>query len=383
MSFAEVERAIDAAVGRRVFPGAVLLVRDGDRLFYRRAFGHRSLEPMETPMCEDTVFDIASLTKAVATSVAMMVMVRDGRIALDDRISRFFHNFGGLGKTHITFRHLLSHSSGLPAWRPFYTDILHFERRSGRVNFLGSPEAKEYVYQQITREKVDVPPGTRSEYSDLGFMMIGAAIEAVASTTLDRFCQARIFRPLGLHATGFVNLALMRAHRLEAVTDRIAPTENCPWRHKIVCGEVHDDNAYAMGGVAGHAGLFSTADDLDLLVCHLKDCYYRRAVKPLVPAEIVRELWKIDGSVPGSTWALGWDTPSPVGSSAGSKFARHAVGHLGFTGCSLWIDLEHDRHVLLLTNRVHPSRNNDLIRDFRPYIHDLITEAIEASAKGN
>lgn len=377
MSFEAVERAMDAAVGRRVFPGAVLLVRDADRVFYRRAFGHRSLVPELTPMQESTVFDVSSLTKALATSVALMILIRDGRITLDNRVSRFFHNFGGLGKTYITFRHLLSHSSGLPAWRPYWNDILNFERHSGRINFLGSPEAKEYVYQQITREKVEVPPGTRAEYSDLGFMMIGAAIEAVASTTLDRFCQSRIFRPLGLKNIGFINLNLLRAQHLEAVSDRIAPTEDCPWRERILCGEVHDDNAFAMGGVAGHAGLFAGIDDIDALVCHLKDCYYRRAVKPLLPTDLLREFWTIDGSVPASTWCLGWDSPSPTGSSAGSTLSRHAVGHLGFTGCSLWIDLDHDRHVILLSNRVHPSRSNELIREFRPQIHDLIVEALE------
>ncbi len=376
MSFVEVERAMDAAVERRVFPGAVLLVRSSAGIFYRRAFGHRSLEPEITPMREDTIFDIASITKAVATSVAMMTMVRDGKIAVDNRVTRFFHNFGGLGKTHITFRHLLSHCSGLPAWRPFYSDILNFERRSGRINFLGSPEAKEYVIQQIIREKAEAAPGTRAEYSDLGFMMIGAAIEAVSSTTLDRYCQSHIFRPLGLHATGFINLHLLRAHRLETINEMIAPTENCPWRHHIVCGEVHDDNAFAMGGVAGHSGVFTSIDDLDALVCHLEDCYYDRAVKPLIPTALIREFWKVDGHVPNSTWCLGWDTPSPTDSSAGTKFSRHAVGHLGFTGCSLWIDLERERHVILFTNRVHPNRNNDLIREFRPFIHDLICDAL-------
>lgn len=376
MSFEEVERAMDAAVGRRVFPGAVLLVRDRARGFYLRAFGHRSLEPEITEMHQDMIFDVASLTKAVATSVAMMTIVRDGKIALDNRVTRFFHNFGGLGKTHITFRHLLSHCSGLPAWRPFYSDIVNFERRSARINFLGSPEAREYVYQQISRERIEHPPGTRAEYSDLGFMMLGAAIEAVTSTTLDRYCQQRIFKPLGLHATGFVNLALLRAHHLEPVTDMIAPTENCPWRGKILCGEVHDDNAFAMGGVAGHAGLFTSAKELDVLVCHLKDCYFGRAVNPLLPTSLIKEFWSVQANAPHSTWCLGWDTPSPSDSSAGSKFSRHSVGHLGFTGCSVWIDLERDRHVILLSNRVHPTRNNDLIRELRPYLHDLICDAL-------
>jgi len=375
MSFEPVEREMDAAVGRRVFPGAVLLVREGTRVFYHRAFGHRSLDPEVTPMSEDTIFDVASLTKPFATAVAMMLMVKDGKIALDDRVTRFFHNFGVYGKTHITFRELLSHSSGLPAWQPYYKEIVQIERRGGRINFLGSQGAKHHVYQQIHREHLESPPATRALYSDLGFMLLGAAIEEVSGMALDRFCHERIFRPLGLRATGFVDLALLRSRRMMPVTEMIAPTERCPWRKKILCGEVDDDNAYAMGGVAGHAGLFASAKDLDVLLGRLKDC--ARDAHQMIPQRIVREFWTRDPTVADSTWGLGWDTPSPVGSSAGTRFSPHSVGHLGFTGTSVWLDLERDRHVILLSNRIHPSRDNEQIRAFRPFIHDVIVQALE------
>ncbi len=374
MSFENVEREMDAAVGRRVFPGAVLLVREGTRVFYHRAFGHRSLEPEVTPMSEDTIFDVSSLTKAFATSVAMMLMVKDGKIGLDDRVTRFFHNFGVHGKTHITFRHLLTHSSGLPAWKPYFKGVLQIER-AGRINFLGSHGAKAHVYQELQRERLEGQPGKQAVYSDLGFMLIGAAIEEVSGMHLDRFCHDRIFRPLGMRATGFVDLSLLRTRRMQPVTEMIAPTERCPWRKKILCGEVDDDNAYAMGGVAGHAGLFASAKDLDVLLCRLKDCY--RGNSPLIPQRIAREFWTRDESVPGSTWCLGWDTPSPVGSSAGTHFSAHSVGHLGFTGTSVWLDLERDRHVILLSNRIHPSRDNELIKAFRPFIHDVIVAALQ------
>jgi len=156
-----------------------------------------------------------------------------------------------------------------------------------------------------------------------------------------------------LRATGFVDLSLLRTRRLEPVTEMIAPTERCAWRKKLLCGEVDDDNAYAMGGISGHAGLFASAKDLDALLCRLKECYHTGG--PFLPQRIVREFWTRNEMVPDSTWCLGWDTPSPVGSSAGSHFSRHSVGHLGFTGCSVWLDLEQDRHVLLLSNRVHPA----------------------------
>lgn len=372
MSFETVEREMNAAVVRRVFPGAVLLVREGTRTFYHRAFGHRSLEPEVTQMSEDMIFDLSSLTKAFATSVAMMLMVKDGKIGLEDRVTRFFHNFGVHGKTHITFRHLLAHSSGLPAWKPYYKSLLQIE---GRINFLGSHGAKAYVYQELQRERLDGQPGKQAVYSDLGFILLGAAIEEVSGMTLDRFCHDRIFRPLGLRTTGFVDLSLLRARRVQPVTEMIAPTERCPWRKKILCGEVHDDNAYAMGGVAGHAGLFASAKDLDALLGRLKDCY--RGDSQMIPQRIVREFWRRDEMVPGSTWCLGWDTPSPVGSSAGTHFSPHSVGHLGFSGTSVWLDLEHDRHVILLSNRIHPSRDNEQIKAFRPFIHDVIIAALQ------
>lgn len=374
MSFEAVEREMEAAVERRVFPGAVLLVREGTRVFYHRAFGHRSLEPEVAPMGEETIFDVSSLTKPFATSIAVMLMVKEGKIGLDDRVTRFFHNFGVYGKTHITFRHLLSHCSGLPAWRPYYKEIQQIERRGGRINFLGSHGGKTHVYQQILREKLDAPPGTRTQYSDLGFMLLGAAVEEISGTSLDRYCHERIFRPLGLRATGFVDLALLRTHRVEPVTDLIAPTERCPWRKKILWGEVHDDNAYAMGGVSGHAGLFASARDLDTLLGRLKDCYHD--LHAMIPRRVIHEFWTRDPTVPGSTWCLGWDTPSAEGSSSGSHFSPHSVGHLGFTGTSVWLDLERDRHVLLLSNRVHPNRDNDAIRAFRPFIHDVILDAL-------
>ena len=374
MSFSDVERQMDAAVARRVFPGAVLLVREGTRVFYLRAFGHRSLEPELTPMGEDTIFDLSSLTKPLATTIAIMLLVAEGKIRLDDRVTRFLHNFGVYGKTHITFRHLLSHCSGLAAWRPYYKEIVQIERRGGRINFLNSLGARAHVYQLLHRERLEAPSGTRTTYSDLGFMLLGAVIEELTSTTLDRFCQERIYRPLGLRWTAFVDLSLLRARHLEPVTDLIAPTERCPWRKKILCGEVHDDNAWAMGGVAGHAGLFSSAKDLDVLLCRLKESH--RQPDQFIPQRIMRTFWTRDATVPDSTWCLGWDTPSATGSSTGAHFSPHSVGHLGFTGTSVWIDLEHDRHVILLSNRVHPTRDNEQIKAFRPYLHDLVVQAL-------
>jgi CubicO group peptidase (beta-lactamase class C family) len=376
MSFERVEREMQSAVDRGVFPGAVLLVREGERVFYLRAFGARQLEPQPAPMQEGTIFDLSSLTKPLATTVAVMLLVRDGKVSPEDRVTRFFHNFGVYGKTHATMRHLLCHSSGLPAWRPYYKTILQIERRGEKVNFIGSDAAKEWVYQQISRERPEAAAGAKAVYSDLGFILLGQLVEVVSGTTLDRFCQERIFRPLGMRATSFIDLSMVRARRIQPITEMIAATERCPWRKRVLCGEVHDDNAYAMGGVAGHAGLFGAARDIDTLLCRLKACW--AGADDFLPAPVVRQFWTRNATIPASTWTMGWDTPSPTGSAAGGLFSPDTIGHLGFTGTSVWMDLDRDRHVILLSNRVHPSRDNNAIKEFRPMIHDLINQALAA-----
>ncbi len=376
MDFAGVGREIEEGAAAGAFPGAVILVSRGGRVLYHAAFGCRSLEPAaRSPMQPDTIFDLSSLTKPLATATAFMLLVKERKVQLDDRVTRFFHNFGVHGKTHVTFRHLLAHCSGLPGWRPFSREIDRIEHQ-GRLNFLASRGAKEWVYEQIHRERPEYEIGARSVYSDLGFMLLGELIELLSRMPLDRFCHERIFRPLGLRASAFVDLTAVRTRRLTPVTDLIAPTERCPWRQRILCGEVHDDNAYAMGGVAGHAGLFANAAEVDALAARLLACW--RGEDEFVPREIVREFWTRDATVRDATWALGWDTPSPTGSMAGTRMSRTAVGHLGFTGTSLWIDLEREVSIVLLTNRVHPQRDNERIREVRPRVHDAVMEALGA-----
>lgn len=371
--FHPVEEAFREAVAQGFFPGAVLLVSKGDEVVLERAFGLRSLVPEKSPMQLETIFDLASLTKPLATTTAIMLLVKEKKIRLDDRFTRFFPNFGVLGKTHVTFRHLLAHSSGLPAWKPYYQEIIKGQKE-GRINFVVSRAAKSYVFEKIHRERPASLPGIQSLYSDLGFMLLGELIEEVSGSTLDRYCQDKIFNPMGLRSTFFVDLTQLRARGMRPAQEMIAPTEDCPWRKKILCGEVQDDNAYAMGGVAGHAGLFSTARDIHLFLSRLKDSI--RGRQPFLPAPVVQEFLTRDETVKGSTYALGWDMPSPDNSSAGSCLSPHSVGHLGFTGTSVWWDLEKDCHIVFLTNRVHPSRSNDKIKEFRPYIHDLIMKAL-------
>jgi CubicO group peptidase (beta-lactamase class C family) len=373
MDFHSIENAFQEAVEQGVFPGAVLLVGKEEDVVYENAFGFRSVIPEKAPLQVTTIFDLASLTKPLATTVAIMLLVHEKKIRLDDQVTHFLPTFGVHGKCLTTLRQLLNHSSGLPAWKPYYENIIKSEK-AGTINLVGSRAAKTFVFEQIHREKPLHAPGTKGLYSDLGFMILGELVEALGGATLDRFCQERIFRPLELRSTAFIDLAQLKTRRLQPVDEMIAPTENCPWRKKILCGEVHDDNAYAMGGVAGHAGLFSSARDIDRLVIRLKQCL--RGQDNFLPEALLKEFFTRDESVKNSTYALGWDTPSPGHSASGACFSPQSIGHLGFTGTSIWWDLEKNCHVILLTNRVHPSGKNEKIKDFRPYIHDLIMKAL-------
>ena len=309
-------------------------------------------------MHEGTIFDLSSLTKPLATTTAIMLLVRDGKMRLDDRVTRFFHNFGVHGKTHVTFRHLLAHSSGLPAWRPFYKEILQIEREGPRSTSSAAHGAKEYVYQAIQRER----PRRRRE-------------------------RGRLQRPR-LHAARRAGRD-GRRHARSTASARSASSA------RSACARRRSSTSSVLRTRAPRAGHRDDRADRALPVAQaravrrgarrqrLRHGRRRRPRRPVrvaarrrharcarcasawlgeddfLPPAIVREFWTRDGPIAGSTWALGWDTPSPAGLDRRDRLSPHAVGHLGFTGTSIWIDLERDRHVILLTNRVHPSRDNE------------------------
>ncbi len=371
MSFGPVDDALHEGVRQGVYAGAVLLVsREGETLF-ERAVGERISEPERAPMHPDVVFDLASLTKPLATTLAFLQLVGKGRVGLDDKLSRFFPNYAVHGKRDTTFRHLLVHSSGLAPHRPFWK----IAGTLGRPNFVPSREARAWVWEQIQREKQDTAPGTQAVYGDLGFIALGQTIETLTGVQLDRWCQQQLFGPLKLRSIGYIDLMKVLAQRVAPVDSVIAATQRCSWRKRILCGEVDDENCWLMGGVAGHAGLFGTARDVDSLATSLERM--GRGQEGFLPAGLVRQMWTIDPAIPGSTRTLGWDTPSQKNSSAGTRLqGRRLVGHLGYTGTSLWMDLDTRVNVVLLTNRGHPRRENDRIKDFRPKLHDLIWEAV-------
>jgi CubicO group peptidase (beta-lactamase class C family) len=371
----KVDRALDKAIDGAEMPGAVVLAemrRDGEILEHASVRGLAVVRPERIPMARETLFDLASLTKVMATSTAILLLVQDGAVSLDDPVAKFLPHFGERDKESVTLRHLLTHSSGLKPWRAFHEALLERERKKGE-RWIGTPAGHDFVIEGICRSALVHEPGSAAVYGDLDFIILGAVVEAVAQQPFETFCTERIFRPLGLEHTGF--LPLGEEDPPDALRRRIAATENCPWRGRILWGQVHDPNAYAMGGVAGHAGLFSPADDVLRFGRTLLDVWHGRS--DALPAELLRSFLTRQDLPEKSDWALGWDTPSEGGSTSGRHFSRQSVGHLGFTGTSLWIDLEAEAVVVMLTNRVHLVAKKSKFT-LRPLIHDLVREAFAA-----
>ena len=363
--FVALRQVCEEAVATGVVPGMVVLCADAGQVLFHEAFGCAEVEPDARPATPQTIYDVASLTKAVVTSVLVMRAVAAGRLDLDAPIERLLPEFRGAGKSSVTARLLLCHASGLPAHRPFY------------LGAPAGPAAREFVLRAAAEEPLVEAPGARSLYSDVGFILLGGALERASGLRLDVLAGRAIFEPLGLRATGFVDLGDKTARDRLRGAGPVAATESCVARGRMLVGEVHDRNAAAMGGIAGHAGLFSTASDLAAISGALCGAWAAPGAGAIVDHEVIAEFWRPCGIV-GSTWRLGWDGPAPVSSQAGHRLSRGAVGHLGFTGCSLWIDPPRARFIVTLANRVHPTvRDDPRFRALRPAVQDAAVAAME------
>jgi len=372
--FSMAEERILEAIALSDPPGAVLAVNRGGKTVYLRAFGFASLHPERRNMETETIFDLASLTKPVATATALMILASRERIALDAPAGDILPELARGDKSTVTVRQLLANCSGLPSWKPYFLSVFG-ESETSADRYSPSPRWRRYVMDRARVEPLECAPGEAETYSDIGYIVLGDCIEQVTGELLDQFCGREIFGPLCMERTFFIDLASPGRPLSGPLPDQFAATEECTRRRRLLVGEVHDENAFVMGGIAGHAGLFSTADDLCTFARTLLLC--SRDEHPFLPGRIVREFWARAGIVQGGTWALGWDTPSPGRSSSGRTFSPRSVGHTGFAGTSLWIDPERDLVVVLLTNRVHPSRmKEEGIRRLRPEIHDLVSEAL-------
>jgi beta-N-acetylhexosaminidase len=366
---------LDAVVGYlrtevdTAFPGAVVAVGRHGQLALLAAVGHYGVGDPRA-VTPETVYDLASLTKVIALTTACILLVDAGRLDLDAPVQRYLPEFRGPNKDRVTIRHLLTHSAGLIADLPLY-DSTH-----SRAQALAFVDTAPLLWE----------PGTHYTYSDLSAIVLMQVVERVTGEPLDRFLEEQVFGPLGMTATRFVPPRSWR--------DRIAPTEvDTFFRHRLLIGEVHDESAARLGGVSGNAGLFSTAPDLARFATWLLSS--RSCMSTSTPPRewapghgSVRELSSTACALiqrfttrqdipPGSTRALGWDTPSDSGySSAGAILSRRSFGHTGYTGTSIWMDPERDLFVILLSNRVNPTRANLKILRVRPHVADLAAAAL-------
>jgi CubicO group peptidase (beta-lactamase class C family) len=353
--FSDVDDLLRQGVASGIFPGAVLLVSCSGRLLFHRAYGVVSLATgLRTTI--GTVFDLASLTKPLATTLAVMRLVQDGDLRLDRRLASLLPAFADTDKHAITLEHLLSHTSGLPAYRPWYPEL----------GALPPWERRERLQQRLQAEPLVCPPGDRALYSDLDFMLLGWVVEAASGRRLDRFLDDTVYAPLGVRSVFFIDLQQPRP------PVSFAATEACSWRGRLIEGEVHDEHAHALGGIAGHAGLFGTAAGVHALIRELLRAYHAGEGRVFHTETVRRFLRRVDRT----DKALGFDMPAAAGASCGLHFPPTAIGHLGFTGTSFWVRLEDSTAVVLLTNRVHPARANTAIRRFRPAVHDAVMHAV-------
>jgi beta-N-acetylhexosaminidase len=348
---------LDRAIADDAFPGGVLAVGWNDQLAVH-PFGKLTRDAESAPVTADTMYDMASVTKVVVTTTAIMMLWQQKRINLDAPVSRYLPEFAVAAKNdpnptwraRIKVRNLMLHDSGLPGVRQFFKDTKGYEEMIHRA--LSEP----LVYE----------PGTKVEYSDLGFMLLGEIVQRLTGERLDQFAEQEIFEPLGMSNSMFKPPRTLRS--------RIAPTElDQNYRHRLIWGEVHDENSWAMGGVAGHAGLFSTAPDISAFAQMMLNGGIYNHHRLLNRSTI--EQFTARQEIGSSARTLGWDVVTQP-SSAGHDFSPSAYGHTGFTGTSIWLDPERDLFVVLLTNRVNPTRANEKIRQVRPAVHDAVLQAL-------
>ncbi len=352
--FAAVYRVAEEAVAARAFPGCAFGVLAVGEVVLQDAAGHFTYEAESPAVGPATVFDLASVSKVVATTAAAMLLTQRGRLDVDSRLGEVLpefvaHRAEDDPAREVTLRHLLAHASGLP----------------GYVEFFRTATDCDSLLRACFDLQVEAAPGTRAQYSDPGFILLGKALEVCAGESLDSFTDREIFAPLGLASTCFNPVAADRAG--------IPPTEiDERFRRRRIQGEVQDENAWVLGGVAGHAGVFSNVPDL---LQFAKEILEGAAGRSELFARETVEMFARRQAPAGSSRALGWDTPSQ-NSSSGRHFSPHSIGHLGYSGCSLWIDLDAAVAVVLLTNRTWPDRSSQLIRQVRPAFHDAVRKAL-------
>jgi len=333
------------------FPGAVIAVGQHDSVVLLAAVGHYGADDRR-PVTTETIYDLASLTKVIALTTECILLVDQGKLDLAAPVQRYLPEFRGPMKDQVTIRHLLTHSAGLAADLPLFD----------------STRTREAALRMVDTSPLLAPPGTRFVYSDLSAIVLMQVVERITGRPFDQVLADDVFGPLGMTATRFVPP--------QSWHDRIAPTEvDTFFRHRLLIGEVHDESAARLGGVSGNAGLFSNAPDLARFAAWLLDARAGRPGPLRADSGLVHRFTTKQDIPPGSSRALGWDTPSEL-SSAGTKMGPNAFGHTGFTGTSIWFDPDRNVFIILLTNRVNPTRANLKILQVRRRVADLVNDAL-------
>jgi len=340
---------LEEAIAAHAFPGCSVAVTLGGELMAHKALGRFTYDPASHGVTTASLFDVASLTKVLATTAMAMILYERGLLDLEAPVTAIVPEFAGDEdvRRNVTIRMLLAHSSGLPAYEKLFLRA----------------KTRDEILRAVFTMSLTAAPGTRAEYSDIGFIVLGVVLERLADEALDIFCQREIFGPLGMAHTTFNPARALKDSIPPAADDRV-------FRHRVIQGEVQDENASVLGGVAGHAGLFSTTEDLAIFAHAMLNGGH-----PILRSSTVELFSRRESAPEGTSRALGWDTPSSP-SQSGKYFSPRSFGHLGYTGASLWIDTDRQFSISLLTNRTWPDCRNQAIKQVRPAFHDAVIEAL-------
>ena len=363
--FSKVDDIITQSITKNYFPGAQLIVGDDNEIIYEKSFGNFTYDEFSPTVTNESIYDLASLTKVIATTSSIMKLYQENKIDINDKVAKYIPEFANNGKENINIRNLLLHNSGLKAFIPFYKYY----------------STKEEVINAIYNAELEYEPDTKFVYSDLNAILLGFIVEKVSEQSLDKYCKENIFEPLGMRSTTFLPDDKMK--------ERIPPTENDTyWRNRLLKGEVHDEAASILGGVAGNAGLFSNAEDLYKFMRAMLNngSYYNpytrglKEEKLFEPEYVTLFTKRFTEVFYTNSRALGWDTKPDVLSSkyrmpCGELISNNCFGHTGYTGTSVWCDRDKKLIIIFLTNRVYPSRDNEGIKEVRPDIHNAAIES--------
>lgn len=350
-----ISREIENAISQGVFPGAVLLCAKNQKILIHESYGIADIFK-NREMRKDSIFDLASLTKPLATTLAISKLIERNQIFLDQKIGSIIEEFKTSPKADITIDMLLRHTSGFPAHREYFKKIIKANKNP-----------RHTLRDLLACETLENKIGESQVYSDLGFMVLSWIIEEITGQRLDQFVSKQIYLPLEIDNLFFLEIG-SKKEKFKKYRQKIVAARQCSWRKKVLVGEVDDDNAWAAGGIEGHAGLFGNAGSIYKLCSEILNALLNKPTRVL-RSDVIKNFVSRKNQ---QDMVAGFDTPSKINSSSGKYFSKSSIGHLGFTGTSFWIDPETEVIIIFLTNRVHPLRSNEGIKKLRPLIHDLI-----------